>query len=32
MERGGKDSTMKYMKRLMNQALLITSELKDWHG
>jgi len=29
---GEKDTTMNYMKYLMSQTLLITSELKDWHG
>jgi len=29
---GEKDTTMNYMKYLMNQTLSITSKLKDWHG
>ena len=29
---GGDDTTVNYMKQLMNQTLLITSKLKDWHG
>jgi hypothetical protein len=27
-----KDTTMNYMKHLMNQTLLLTSKLKYWHG
>ena len=29
MEHGGKDTTMNYLKHLMNQALLIASKSKD---
>jgi hypothetical protein len=32
MEHDEKDTTMNYIKYLMNQTLLLTSKLKDWHG
>ena len=32
MEHGEKETPMNYTKNLMNQTLLLTSKLKDWHG